>query len=80
MAHLHDMEKMVRERREMLSSIARDISEPLFEALERKLEHEHASFLTIIESEASAVAVNKELNKTLKSEFFVRRLLSKNIL
>ncbi len=74
MNHL-DVQRIVDERAKMLSSIAHDISSPLLEALKKKLAYEHASLLAIIESDTKADAARKDLNKTLKAEYFIQKTL-----
>ncbi len=74
MTHAH-AQKMVEQRRDMLASVARDISPALLHALEKKIEYEHQSLVAMIESDAKTEAVRKELNKTLKSEYFIQKKL-----
>lgn len=68
-------QKISQQRNAMLQTIARDITPALYEALEKKMEYEHASLLAIIESDTKADAMKKELNKTLKSEYFIQKRL-----
>jgi hypothetical protein len=74
MNHL-DAQKIAQHRKHMLSSLLSDISPTLSEALEKKIEYEHQSLLAIIEIDTKADAVQKELNKTLKAEYFVQKKL-----
>lgn len=79
MTHAH-AQKMVEQRRDMLASVARDIGPALLHALEKKIEYEYESLVAMIESDAKTEAVRKELNKTLKSEYFIQKKLDVSLI
>jgi len=72
MKHL-DAQKISEKRNGMLASLLGYISPSFHEALQRKIEYEHDSLLAIIESDTKAAHATRELNKTLRSEYFVQK-------
>lgn len=64
----------------MLASLLDHISVSLYEALQRKIEYEYDSLLAIIDLDVEATNAKQELNKTLRSEYFVQKRLDANII
>jgi hypothetical protein len=73
------VEQVFRERSESLSSIESDIGTALYDALHAKIAYEKTYLLTVIESNAKVTETKKQLNRILKSEYFVQKPLDTHI-
>jgi len=73
------VEEVSAHRKDMLRSIESDILPALRDALVAKLEYERTFLLGIVESDSKASATRKQLNKVLRSEYFVQKPLSADI-
>ncbi|MBI5644854.1 hypothetical protein HY970_02040 [Candidatus Kaiserbacteria bacterium] len=68
-------EEIFRARKALLASIRIDIRAPFYDVLQRKIEFERSSLLTIVDDEKKIVETKRKLDRVLKSEYFIQKRL-----